>query len=109
MYFNFVLQTISALLHDSICDPPAYFWGKINQSLEVVQRATGRSIDDVVLIVHLIIQEIEVFGQGPIVHQGGKTYKSIIILHSALSNSIIKTIRQSIIILSDWISTSSHA
>ncbi len=77
LYFRFVLQNISSLLHDPIRDPPAYFWGKIIQSLEVVQRATGRSIDDVVLIVHLIIQEIGVFGQGPIVHQGGKTYTTI--------------------------------
>ena len=36
-----------------------------------MQQGTGRSIDDVVLIVHLIIQEIGMYEPGHIVHQGG--------------------------------------
>ena len=39
-------------------DIPSYFWEQVKCDLDSLCRATGRSIDEVALITHLVLREI---------------------------------------------------
>ena len=60
-------------LKPSVDSPALYFWDKIKACITLVHEGTGRSIDDAVMIVHMVIQEIAEFGQ--VLSHGGITVK----------------------------------
>lgn len=41
------------------------FWDKISYEVKCICEATGRSIDDVTLIVHMVLQEIVDYSRKP--------------------------------------------
>jgi len=50
--------------------PPKYFWTQIKNDFQCLIKATGRSLDEGSIIVHLVLREITQTGHG--IHKGGQ-------------------------------------
>ena len=64
-----MLKGIDKILKLSVDDLPLYFWNQLKANITCIHEGTGRSIDDSVMIIHMVIQEIAKFGEA-LSHEG---------------------------------------
>ena len=54
------LEAIASLITPQVLpkDLPEFFWAHLDKDLELLGRDTGKGLDEVVMIVHLVLREI---------------------------------------------------
>ena len=77
------MQDLHCLLNN-IDLPPKYFWTQIKNDFKCLMKATGRSLDEVSIIIHLVLREITETGCGIQIHKGGQQTIDLHIITSSI-------------------------